>query len=125
MFRLNGHEWEVRRVDARHPRLVDRTGRRCLATTDPDTMTVYVDAKLAGPMLDRVLIHEIGHCVMWSYGLLDDIHRMVRPECWIEAEEWVCNFVADYGNIIFDSARAVLGRRAMAYVPAAMESLIA
>lgn len=125
MFAMNGRRWCVRHVDSRHPLLIDRTGRRCLATTDPDSMTVWLDSSLSGAMLDRVLIHELGHCVMISYGLTDELRRMVRPECLVEAEEWVCNFIADYGNLVFDSARAVLGRRAIAYVPGAMESLVA
>lgn len=125
MFAMNGHVWRVRHVDARSPRLVDRTGMSCLATTDPATMTVYLDSSLAGPMLDRVLIHELGHCAMVSYGLTDELRRMVRPECLVEAEEWVCNFLADYGTVVFDSARKVLGRRAIAYVPRAIESLVA
>lgn len=125
MFTINGLRWRVRHVDSRHPSLIDRTGVRCLATTDPKTGTVYLDSSLSGPMLDRVLIHEIGHCVMVSYGLIDELARMVRPEYRIEAEEWVCNFIADYGNLVFDSARAVLGREAIVYVPAAMETLVA
>lgn len=125
MFSMNGHVWRVRHVDSRSPRLVDRTGMSCLATTDPATSTVYLDSSLAGPMLDRVLIHELGHCAMVSYGLTDELRRMVRPEHIVDAEEWVCNFLADYGTVVFEAARSVLGRRAIAYVPIAIESLVA
>lgn len=45
----------------------------------------------------RVLTHEICHCVLYSYGLLYDIHKAVKKDYWILAEEWVCNFLYDYG----------------------------
>ena len=84
--------------------LIDRTGRLCLATTDPKTSTVYLSNSLAGPKLRTVLLHELGHCAMFSYDLLSEIHSVVDPSKWIEAEEWVCNFLADYGDEIFDVA---------------------
>ena len=34
----------------------------------------------------RVLIHEICHCVLYSYGLLYDIHKAVKKDYWILAE---------------------------------------
>ena len=40
----------------------------------------------------RVLIHEICHCVLYSYGLLYDIHKADKKDYWILAEEWICNF---------------------------------
>ena len=45
----------------------------------------------------RVLIHEICHCVLYSYGLLYDIHKAVKKDYRILAEEWICNFLYDYG----------------------------
>ena len=88
-------------------------------------MAVWLDESLSGDMLDRVLVHEIGHCVIWSYDLIGELRRMVRPSHWVEAEEWVCNFVADYGLMIFESARSVLGRDAVIKMPAAISRLVA
>ena len=122
---MNGYSWRVCYVDADDPMLVDRTGRVTVATTDPGTLTVYMLRDLDGEFLTRVLIHELGHCAMFSFGLLDDIHRMVHPRYWLEAEEWVCNFIADYGMTIFDTAYAILGDRAIAVVPYEVERLVA
>lgn len=122
---MNGYSWRVCYVDADDPMLVDRTGRVTVATTDPGTLTVYILRDLDGAFLSRVLIHELGHCAMFSFGLLDDIHRMVHPRYWLEAEEWVCNFIADYGMTIFDTAYAILGDRAIAVVPYEVERLVA
>lgn len=124
-FTMNGYSWRVCYVDADDPMLVDRTGRVTVATTDPGTLTVYILRDLDGAFLSRVLIHELGHCAMFSFGLLDDIHRMVHPRYWLEAEEWVCNFIADYGMTIFDTAYAILGDRAIAVVPYEVERLVA
>lgn len=122
---MNGYSWRVCYADADDPMLVDRTGRVTVATTDPGTLTVYILRDLDGEFLTRVLIHELGHCAMFSFGLLDDIHRMVHPRYWLEVEEWVCNFIADYGMTIFDTAYAILGDRAIAVVPYEVERLIA
>lgn len=72
-----------------------------------------------------VLLHELGHCVMFSYDLLGQIHRAVRPEYWVMAEEWVCNFLADYGRQIFAVAYDVLGDEAWRVIPFELEQLIA
>ena len=123
-FILNGYLWRIEFVPAMSDMLVDRTGHLTVATTDPNTHTVYLSRDLHGDFLNRVLVHELGHCTMVSFGLLDDIHRMVKPEYWIEAEEWVCNFIADYGFRIFSIAYDVLGDDAWLYVPYGLERLV-
>lgn len=125
MITINGDRWRVLMVNSRSRMLIDRTNNLRLATTDPKTMTIYISDELSGSMLTRVLIHEIGHCIMWSYNLFDDIHRMVKRRYWIEAEEWICNFLADYGMIAFNQAAQVIGSRALVNVPRAMSKLVA
>lgn len=114
---MNGYLWHVKIVRPDHPMLVDRTDTWRVATTDPETMTVYISENLSGHFRNTVVIHELGHCAMISYGLLDDIHRMVLPEYWVEAEEWVCNFIADYGMPIYRSAYDILGDDVLVSVP--------
>lgn len=104
---------------------MDRTGRLTLATTDPTVLGIYISNDLSGEDLMTVLIHELGHAALFSYGLLPDIHRMVKHEFWMEAEEWVCNFIADYGMRIFKIAYAVLGEDAWMYIPYELDRLIA
>lgn len=124
-FTMNGYSWRVCFVDSDDPMLVDRTGELTVATTDPETLRVYISNALDGSFLTRVLVHELGHCAMFSFGLLDDIRRMVHPRYWIEAEEWVCNFIADYGMKIFSVAYSILGERAIEVVPYEVERLVA
>lgn len=87
-----------------------------MATTDPNTHRVYLSSSLQGPFLIKVLLHELGHCVMVSYDLLRYIHDSVYPDRWIEAEEWLCNFIADYGFRIFSAAYKVVGDDAWRFV---------
>lgn len=84
-----------------------------------------INAVMNGDFLNRVLIHELGHATMVSYDLLQTIHQMVYPEYWMEMEEWICNFIADYGLQIFRHAYEILGERAWVYVPQELERLVA
>lgn len=47
---------------------------------------------------------------MFSYGLLPAIHSFVKSQHWLEAEEWVCNFIADYGDEVLAIADHILSR---------------
>lgn len=122
---MNGDLWHVRFVEPNNTILIDRTHTLTVAVTDPATMTVYIANNLHGSFLQRVLIHELGHCALFSFGMLDDIHLMVKKRFWIEAEEWTCNFIADYGSRIFSIAYSVLGNEAIHIVPYHMERMIA
>lgn len=121
---MNGYLWRVKRVPYMSPMLIERTGTRVVATTDPRTRCVYLLDTLDGHFLSTVLLHELGHVVMFSYSLLDDIHQFVDREYWVEAEEWVCNFIADYGLRIFETASIVLGEDALACIPYELERLV-
>lgn len=122
---MNGYLWRVLRVSPHSPYLIDRTDQVRVATTDSRTCTVYLSNDLEGEFLTTVLLHELGHCVIFSYGLLDDIHSVVDPEYWIEAEEWVCNFIADYGRQVFQIAQKTLGDEAWRSIPYELEKIIA
>lgn len=123
-FVMNGYEWHILRVDPNDPRLVDRTRNIRLATTDPNDLCVYLSNELSGEMLTRVLIHELGHCAIFSYGLEHEIHRFVKRRYWVEAEESICNFLADYGRIIFNRVAEVLGKDAWRVIPFEFDRLI-
>jgi len=107
-FELNGHTWDVIFVEPHDHRLVDRTGEIRVATTDPKTRCIYLSQDLHGTFLRKVLIHELSHCAMVSYDLLGDIHRMTKQRYWVEAEEWVCNFLADYSFDLLSIANDIL-----------------
>lgn len=122
---MNGYPWIVKRVSPQNPMLVDRTGKSTLATTDFSSLTVYISNSIQNPFFTHVLIHELGHCALFSYGLIDDVHKVVHPQYWIEAEEWICNFIADYGLQIFETAYSVSGDDAWTIVPQELDRMIA
>ena len=95
MFYVNGRLWRVIFVPANSDVLIDRTGNLRVATTDPVTNCVYLSAELNGDFLRHVILHELGHVFMISYGLLDQLHGMTIPRYWIDIEEWICNLIAD------------------------------
>lgn len=124
-FSMNGDFWKVIFVNGRSPMLVDRTGRLTVSTTDPKRMTVFVSKELKGDFLMTVFIHELGHCALYSYGFLEEIHRMVYPEYWIDMEEFICNFLADFGYNIYKTAFRILGYDAWRIIPMELEKRIA
>lgn len=123
-FHLNGLYWQVRFVRPDSKYLVDRTGNYRLATTDVRLHCIWIDAKLSGQLLVKVLLHELGHATMASYGLIDELHRFVKKDYWIYAEEWICNLIADYGALIFRSASEALGDDIWDYIPREIDRML-
>ena len=58
-----------------------------LAVCDDSTKTIYVSNKISGPLLRKVLRHEITHAVLFSYN----------EELDIEQEELIAGLIATYG----------------------------
>lgn len=123
-FMMNGDVWTVRYVDPRSSLMIDRTGTRTIGVTDPTTHEVYISNELYGQRKQKVLIHEICHCALVSYGLIDDIRRVVAPSDWVMAEEWICNLLAEYGLVIFSTTYDLLGNDAIAVVPSFIAHVI-
>lgn len=124
-FIMNGYLWHIRRVHPNSSLLVDRTDKRTVATTDIDEQVINLSSRLEGDFMIRVLLHELGHCALFSYGLLDELHEMVYPEYWVDAEELICNILADYGLKIFATAFKILGYDAWQLIPKEFDKLLA
>jgi hypothetical protein len=108
---MNGDLWRVQFVSPHDNVLIDRTRNRTLAVSDYSTGVISIANNLHGEFLNRVFIHELGHCVMFSYGLLPELHRMVKKRYWVDAEEFVCNILADYGQFVIRTTRDILGNQ--------------
>lgn len=121
-FYLNDILWKVYYVPNSSPYLVDRTGNVRLATTDMRLHKIYIYEGLSGELLRKVTVHEIGHAVMASFGLISELHQLVKPEYWIEAEEWICNLIADYGALILDTSDDII-RDSFDILPRAFEEV--
>lgn len=105
---MNGIWWSIKFVNPTNPILIDRTGNMTIACTDPVTKRVFISNNVKGELYYKVLLHELGHCAMVSYNLLNEIHMMVKPEYWIEMEEFICNFIAVYGLKISTTANNIV-----------------
>lgn len=123
-FYLNGIYWRVSYVDPYDKYLVDRTKHLRLATTDVRSHHIRINEDIEGELLTKVLLHEIGHATMASYGLLDELHRFVKREYWVESEEWVCNLIAEYGALILHSAYEALGDKVWDYIPSQIDRML-
>lgn len=50
---------------------------------------------------------------------------MVKKRYWVDAEEFVCNMLADYGCFVIGVAKDVLGNRFTYVAPVGAERMIA
>lgn len=124
-FYMNGDLWRVQFVPSQADVLIDRTGSRTLGVSDYSTHIISIANNLHGELLNRVFIHELGHCVMFSYGLLPELHRMVKKRYWVDAEEFLCNILADYSHFVIGTARDILGNQFTYVDPVGAERMIA
>lgn len=124
-FVLNNYIWKIRTVPADSPYLVDRQGMLTVATTDPDELCVFLSEELTGNFRKRVIAHEMGHATCFSFGLLPEIWECCYPDRRIQMEEFICNFVADYGERIFEITYKIMGDEALEVLPHYLERLVA
>lgn len=124
-FYMNGLRWNVRWTNSADPILVDRTGSLTVAVTDPDTMTIYLSNELRGSFLTTVVLHELSHAMMISYGYLEQIHRYCKKRHWVDMEELIANLIAQQAKEIFQRAYDIVGDEAIRFVPYELERLVA
>lgn len=120
-FYMNGLRWNVRWTNSADPILVDRTGSLTVAVTDPDTMTIYLSNQLRGDLLTTVVLHELSHAMMISYGYLEQIHRYCKKRHWVDMEELTANLIAQQAKEIFQRAYDIVGDEAIQFVPYMMQ----
>jgi hypothetical protein len=109
-FVTNGEVWGVVRVPAGDPRLVDRTGQARLATTDPRTRVISISEGVVPPLLDRVLLHEVGHAITMSWGLLPRMRSEALRGNLVGVEEWAAQLVENHAIEAVMAASEALGR---------------
>lgn len=124
-FYMNGLRWNVRWTNSTDPILVDRTGSLTVAVTDPDTMTIYLSDQLRGNFLTIVVLHELSHAMMISYGYLEQIHQYCKKRYWIDMEELIANLIAQQAKEIFQRAYDIVGDEAIQFVPYELQRLVA
>lgn len=96
---VNDIFWEIRFVAPNDRNLYRSDNTRVLGVTDLNQRTVYINNKLNGYLLEKVLCHELCHVYAMSYGY----------EMSIETEEIVADFLSLYGKDILLVADRILG----------------
>ena len=124
-FYMNGLRWRVRFTYPTDPVLVDRTGNLTIGVTDSATMTIYLSNELRGSFLTTVVLHELSHAMMISYGYLEQIHRYCKKRYWVDMEELIANLIAQQAKEIFQRAYDIVGDEAIRFVPYMLEQFVA
>lgn len=88
MFTINGIVWQLRFVRTGSEYLRREDGTYTIGMTNALTHTVYLSNKLHGKMLEKVLAHELVHCIFFSYNIIVDS----------ALEEKIAQWVSTYGR---------------------------
>lgn len=97
-MRINGLSWRVRFVSPTHPMLLTPSLTCALGVCDKPTQTIYVNETLSQRKMKKVLIHELTHAFVFSYGesfLYDD-------------EERLADFVSKYAQKIIKKTESII-----------------
>ncbi len=90
VFEINGITWDVVFVPPNSDKLRRSDNSVTCGVTDWNDKCVYLSNALYGDFLERVLCHELTHCVCFSWGISIPI----------ETEEWLCTFMSEHGKEI-------------------------
>lgn len=102
-FEINGIYWKIRIVRPDSIFLIDKTKKLRFGTTDRRTKTVYLSSDLHGGLFKKVLLHEIGHCILLSYDFISDIEKSIEEPYRSYFQESFCSLYSEYGiEVIHD-----------------------
>ena len=90
MYKINGITWYMIRVRSDSPMLMRSDGSITVGMCDTETQTIYISDALHGRFLRKVLLHEICHSAMFSYGI----------DMSVDQEELFCDLLSTYGDEI-------------------------
>lgn len=90
MFRINGEWWRVVLVPQNHYKLYRSDGSLTIGACDDFDKTIYINERLGGALLKKVLCHEVTHAAMFSYDV----------KLSLEQEELLADLIATYGDEI-------------------------
>lgn len=90
MFSINNIQWYIKFVHPNSRYLYRRNGTLTVGMCDSDTKTIYINEKLQGKKLKKVLSHELTHAAMFSYQMYLSYKQ----------EEVIADIIATYGKEI-------------------------
>lgn len=107
---IRGQVWRVVRVAPGDPLLIDRTGTRTIATTDPASKVIRISNLVMPPSFDQVYLHEATHAMMEEAGVNELLSRLPDDRQQILAEEMLAWFLEHHAIEVVDAVSASLGR---------------
>lgn len=90
MFLINNIYWKLAFVPPNFPLLQRLNGEYSIGACDNLTRTIYLNETLQGPLLQKVLCHEITHAAMFSYNV----------NLSIQQQELIADLISTYGDEI-------------------------
>ena len=94
---INGLKWNILLAESGSDLLI-KDDTPCFGVTYHDQLTVYMDKNLPRELFHQILIHELTHVYLFSYG----IHISDGDE----REESVCDFTGSFLDSILRSVSA-------------------
>lgn len=104
-FQVNGVYWNVVFVNSNSNDLRRDDGTITLGVCDNNVKCIFISNALRGLLYERVLIHELTHAWIFSYGIYLSL----------EQEEFVCEFVSHYGRSILNMADELISASVFKY----------
>lgn len=90
MYVMNGKVWQIKYVSPYSDMLRRSDGSVTVGMCDRNTNTIYVADNLQGQFLRKVLLHEVTHSAIFSYGI----------DMSVDQEEMLCDFLATFSDEI-------------------------
>lgn len=109
-FYIAKEVWMLEIVSKNDVELLDQAGEKTLAVTDCRKRKIYLSEELLyapGESLKKVLIHELCHCVLYTYGMTDYLRKVVKKKYWVEAEENLANLMVNHARFIISAAESL------------------
>lgn len=95
---INNINWNIVRVNPLNENLFNNDGTLTIGMTDTYLKTIFINNKLKGQLLRKVLIHELVHAWIFSYGFI-----LTRQQ-----EEFMCDFIASNSDDILNKADEII-----------------
>lgn len=100
MFKINDVTWKISVVPPNFPLLRKPTGEYTIGACDNLMQTIYLSDELSGPLLEKVLCHEITHAAMFSYNI----------DLSLDQEELVADLISTYGDEIISVTERIFSK---------------
>lgn len=96
---INDIIWNISFEPTNSPKLKKPLGESSVGVCDLKNHCIYINENAQGEFLKKILLHEITHAFIYSYGLSFDYLK----------EEYLADFIASYGEEILSIYKKIKG----------------